>query len=394
MVVPPSDRETDLSSDVSSTGSSLRQEQHASHSASKDDTSSLRSVLGAGTSRFSDFINDNIIAARYGAIASIAVLSAYAISQTPLFFRYRTVAEIPSHLFKRRKYITGRLMVCNSKNNNNANTSAAISGACQPITCYLRHLSPIERLLSKSWLDRLLKLYPAATYSNGRPEESPHELIEIQIAGIQYPAAPKNNSSAGSMLNQISLGNESDQELSVGKEWLRKLADQRSLVKCQLLGRRLTAGAGASNPMIANRSKRPIPGLSANSAFEMAASTKERGRQLAVAKLFYRPKLMDLVRTDVGEAMILKGYAVVSDDGLYPHTAAECVTDTTDEAKILQRDAAYMDKLGRAEFQAARGSYGVWSDPVYRASRADVVDEVEFQENASIVRKAWRWWRG
>ena len=56
---------------------------------------SLRQVIGKGMHTVSDIINDNIIAARYATVASIVLLSAYGISRTPLFFRYKTVSEIP-----------------------------------------------------------------------------------------------------------------------------------------------------------------------------------------------------------------------------------------------------------------------------------------------------------
>lgn len=360
---------------------------------SNDDTGSLRSKFGEGTARFSGFINENKIAVRYGVIASISVLGCYAISQTPLFFRYRTVSEIPPPFFHRRKCMTGRLMICN--NTNSSNHTSAVRGQFEPITCYLRHLSPMERLLPKSWLDRLLKLYPAASFSKGKPEESPHELIRIQIAGIQYPTtrnSNKSNISSSSVRQLISINYESNHDLSAGQDWINKLAEQRSLVRCQLLARRIPNSGASSKQEHSSRSKRPIPGLPSDSVFD--ASIKDKGEHVAVARLFYRPKPTQLFRTDLGESMVLKGYAAVSDDGLYPHSPAERVVDATEQVKSLQRDAGYMERLGRAEYQAARGSYGVWADPEYRQERADVMDEVYFQEKASVFRKAWRWLRG
>jgi hypothetical protein len=56
---------------------------------------SLRQVLGWSMEGFSNLINENLIAARYGASASIFLLTAYGLSNTPLFFRFRTVSEIP-----------------------------------------------------------------------------------------------------------------------------------------------------------------------------------------------------------------------------------------------------------------------------------------------------------
>lgn len=360
---------------------------------SNDGSSSrIRSMLGHGTGQLSDFVNENKIAARYCVTATIGVLGAYAIAHSPIFFRYRTVSEIPSGLFRNRNYITGRLFVCNAiaARASNSGTVAVSGRQFEPITCYLRHLSPMERLLSKSALDRLFKLYPGSA-SSSRPEESPHELLQIQIAGIVYPDNSNDTPQSGESSRfgqQIALSYDTQEEVSAGKEWIRKLAEQRSLVRCQLLGRRVPH-CGASS-QLASRNKRPIPGLTSDeSVFETSAGNEHA----AVAKLFYRPKPMDLLPTDLGELMILKGFAVVSEDGLFPHTPAERVVDTTDAIKILQRDGAYMERLGRTEYQAARGSYGVWANPDYRTARADVVDEVNFQERASVFRKIWRWWR-
>jgi hypothetical protein len=60
---------------------------------------SLRQVVGWSMERFSNLVNENLIAARYGASASIFLLTAYGLSNTPLFFRFRTVSEIPGRSF-------------------------------------------------------------------------------------------------------------------------------------------------------------------------------------------------------------------------------------------------------------------------------------------------------
>lgn len=396
---PPNDRSDPndgtlvvLPPPVQETYSDQSDETQESFQSDSKDSRTIRLALGAGTARFSDFINENVIAARYGAMASIGMLGAYAIAQTPLFFRYKTVSEIPSAFFRRRKHISGRLMVCN----NNSNHSTASTDIYEPITCYLRHLTPIERLLPQSCLDRLLKLYPGVPlFSNSIHEDISKEMIWIQIAGIQYQSNLKNNSksesSSTSVRQLITISYDSNQEI-LGKEWIKQLSKERSLVKCQLLGRRVAKSGCSSNQI--NRGKRPIPGLSDASSSEMNKSIKYTGQEVAVGKLSYRPQFMQLFLTDFGESMVRKGYAVVSDDGLYPHTPKERVVDTTDETKVLQHDAAYMERLGRAEYYAAKGSYGIWADPDFRESRGDVVDEIEFQEQASVFRKVWRWWRG
>lgn len=64
---------------------------------SNSDSQSLpiRETVGNSMDRFTEIVNNNLIAARFGAFATITLLTVYGISQTPLFFRYRTVSEVP-----------------------------------------------------------------------------------------------------------------------------------------------------------------------------------------------------------------------------------------------------------------------------------------------------------
>jgi hypothetical protein len=57
--------------------------------------SSVRGVAGETMHSFTELINDNMIAARYAVAASVVLLTAYGLSNTPLFFRFRTVSEVP-----------------------------------------------------------------------------------------------------------------------------------------------------------------------------------------------------------------------------------------------------------------------------------------------------------
>ena len=383
----------------------------------------VRQTIGSGIHSFSDVVNENLIAARYAALASIALLAAYGISQTPLFFRYRTVSEIPSRLFTSRKTITGRLMLCRRDNNNNNKNSsdmmAAANKNASAVTCYVRHLSPIERLLSKSWLDWMLKIHPAATLRRERPEENPNELLRVQVAGVVYPSLPlpepqDTSSSSSSIREQISIPSTSDSSSSnrepAGKAWLQALAEQRAIVKCQLLGREIPVSAGANDSNISasgaagrmGRNKRPIPGLAALTNSTSAASLDHNRSssheadgegQVAVAYVRYYPKRYPILGTDLGESMVKAGRAIPSEDGLYTHAATERVVDATDNVKLLRKDAAYVERLESAEYQACTGSYGIWADPAYRESRSDVVEEVEFQQSASFLKKTWRWLR-
>ena len=44
---------------------------------------------GKALASFSDFVNNNLILFRYGTTATVVFLTAYGLSQTPIFFRFK-----------------------------------------------------------------------------------------------------------------------------------------------------------------------------------------------------------------------------------------------------------------------------------------------------------------
>ena len=56
---------------------------------------SIRGRIGETMHGFTNTINNNLITVRSGVTAGIVLLTAYGLSNTPLFFRFRTVSEIP-----------------------------------------------------------------------------------------------------------------------------------------------------------------------------------------------------------------------------------------------------------------------------------------------------------
>ena len=102
--------------------------------------------------------------------------------------------------------------------------------------------------------------------------------------------------------------------------------------------------------------------------------------------------------TDLAEFLARTGRAGVEDgdDGglLARHDPRDRISDASASVAILKGDAAYLVRLGHAEYEAARGSHGMWADPDVRRRRPDVVDEIEFQETAPWWKKLWRWLHG
>lgn len=331
---------------------------------------SQASSVGSGTVHLSDLINDNLIAARYIAFSTIGLLTVYGLAHTPLFFRYRTVAELPSAYFTSRKCIQGRLI-----------RAIPATDADQPIICSIRMLSPAERFLSKSSFDWLMRSHPTASILGKRADQIDRELIRVEVAGIRSPPWYQSASEQPG-------------------EWLSRMADERTTVSCQLLARRVpsrvannaTSGSTSGSTSGGKRTMGSVlPELETQSSPQSGSSAD----QVAVCKLYYRPKSFQFFGTDMAESMVRFGRAVAASDGLYHSEPSEQrVIDTTTNVKDLRKDAAYAERLSSAEYEAAKGSYGMWSDASIRKSRSDVVEEVDFQTTAPFWKKAWRWCRG
>lgn len=96
---PPDETRSNPDSSTGDVGAqSLKPELDDSIPSSNDmivPTETWRQVLGRGMLTASDAINENLIAARYATFASIVLLSTYGLAHTPLFFRFKTVSDIP-----------------------------------------------------------------------------------------------------------------------------------------------------------------------------------------------------------------------------------------------------------------------------------------------------------
>lgn len=302
-------------------------------------------------------MNENLILARYTTIATVGILAAYGLAHTPLFFRYRTVAELPTSYFIGRRTIHCRLVKQVTSLNNNA------------IMCQVRHLSPMERILSKSWFDWLMRVHPAAAVLGSRRDESPHELLTVQIAAVVAP--------------------------EMTGQWWEQLVRQRTPVSCQLMARQVVSrNGGREGGHDSSRTKRKLDFKELN-LHESASHTNNNTEQeqVAIVKMYYRPKLQ-LFAVDIGESMVRQGRASPCADGLYPVTTGRGIRDASDFIRDLRKDSAYTDRIAKAELEAAKASYGMWSDPRIRESRRDVVEEAEFQMKAPWWKKAFRWIRG
>ena len=349
--------------------------EHPEETSSQTHTTSLsadiRAQAGQASLSLSDWVNENLVAVRYATLTTIALLTAFGISQTPLFFRYRTVADIPSTLFRTRRKIRGRIM-----------KSESPMEAGLPIRCHVRHLSPLESILTKRMFETLLKWHPFAA-AGISPQDNMRDLMKVEIAGVRSTGY---------------YASSTDQP----GEWFERLAREHTPVTLQLLGRRIAERAvappGQSNMTFLPHKphKRKIPGLeSALDSTAVREFTEENTEQIAVARMYFRPKATQWTPIDIAQSMVRFGRANISSNGLYGSIGAkDRLLDTTESVKDLQADAEYMETLAQAEYKAASESRGMWADHSVRQSRKDIVDEVEFQSTASFWQKLWRQLRG
>ena len=343
-----------------------------------NNNNSLRGTVGNAVVAATDIVNDNLIAARFAASASILLLTAYGIVHSPLLFRYPTVKDIPSKYFQQRQTLIGRLV---------AMEQPQPSGG-GPIICHVYHLSLLERWLgSKATFDWFRNHHPSG--------KQPQQLLHIQIAGIQ--SAPHSTTTAS--------GGSPDTIM------LQDLLTQRQKVYCQLVARKVQVRKDHHTQNHPLRRKRPIPNLPPSDDTSSSSDSRsvsshyydDNTDQVAICKITYRPTLWQVFATDLALSLVQQGQACTTKNGyLYDdndttidtYQTTTNIVDTTDSVRTLQCDVTYLQRLTRAELEAAQGSYGMWADPTIRNQRQDVMDEVHFQQTASIFAKLWRWIKG
>ena len=140
--------------------------------ANSDSNDGVRSFAGTVLHHLTDLVNDNLIAARYGAFATIALVSAYSVAHSPLFFRFKTVSHIPTYYFLKRKKIRCRLVRILEQE-----TDAAEQ---QSVKCLVRHLSPAGSLLNRAAFDFCINVSPSAAVGR-KLEDNMRDLIKVEI---------------------------------------------------------------------------------------------------------------------------------------------------------------------------------------------------------------------
>ena len=396
--------------------------------------STFRRQIGIRLSTISDAINDNLIIVRYATVSSVLLLGVYGVVNTPLFYRYKSIMDIPTKMFIKRKWIHGRIVgvlengrtiggSLSGQSSRGSNWSATQSDASrqggiasllspslqrnkptddankrnntadpddieatqQPIIVLFRHSSPLERLLTQSAMDKVVSFTGNSSsrllYSSSNPHRN---LLPIEVAGIASPPI-----SSSSMLS-TSLTGTSTGEYPV----LNELIEQKTKVSLQLLAQR-TIGDDST-------SKHPEEGknLPSDGSIE----------NTAICHVHYRKPKQWFATTNAALEMVQKGQACASgvviplsnvddNDTKASNRSKENtkIIDYDPTIKQLQNDTQYISQLDEAEYTAWKSKLGVWSSKQMRELRTDYVEESEKEQSRWLVwnmlKRGWYWIR-
>ena len=329
----------------------------------------LRSKVGSKLSSITDFVNDNLIIIRYATFSTVFFLGAYGIANTPLFYRYKNLNDIPSKVFTKRKWIHGRVVGLLERESKSSTSPSSTSRSFehwkdtsasaanigdnnptkeqqqQPITILFRHSSPMERLLTESAMERVLKFTSASGKSSSAASgllystsNTQRNLLPIELAGVV--------STSSSQTHVV----------------LQSLIEKKARVSLQMLALRKENTA--------------------------SSTIDENKMHSAICHLNYRqPK--QWFDTNLELELVKRGKALVNPDGLVIPTKDRS-TDTTlidfnPTVKQLQQDSTFISQLEEAEFAAFQSKAGVWSSKHLReVLRREYVEEEEHLHNS--------WW--
>jgi hypothetical protein len=346
----------------------------------------LRSKVGSRISFLSDFVNDNLIIIRYATFSTVFIVAAYGVANTPLFYRYKNLNDIPSKVFTNRKWIHGRVVGLLERGSRSStspsatdwkDTSASATAIDddnltkeqqqQPITILFRHSSPMERLLTESAMERVLKFTSASGKTSSAASgllysasNTQRNLLPIELAGVV--SAPSTASSFMSTnLTKVSSKSPSSSQT---QEELQSLIEKKARVSLQMLALR------KENTSLSR--------------------TDENKMHSAICHLSYRQPTQ-WFNNNLGLELVKRGQALVNPDGLVIPTkdsgATTTLIDFNPTVKQLQQDSTFISQLEEAEFAAFQSKVGVWSSKQMRELlRREYVEEEEYLHNSWLSR--------
>jgi hypothetical protein len=393
-------------------------------------TIEIRQKFGNTLSTISDTINSNLIIVRYVTLSSVLLLGAYGVVNTPLFFRYKRISELPIRVFSKRHWLHGRIVgVINSSIvQDTANTTTA--AAC-PIVILFRHYSPIERLVGRPLFTNATTSAFGAVGGGGggggmsvasQISHNTRNLLRIELAGITGP--PTTISTSQSSRNKNSLLSPS---LTAGTVFtppttatttfplLNEIIQQDLKVSLQLLA---VVQRCVKTPSINNSSN--------NHNFNTlllspAAVDDESDKTTVICHLHYPESNQWFTTTNVslqlvrlGQAMLTPGSGSLVRAGVpSPLSSSESSSSSSSSKRNvpnngsltniiinynptvqqLQKDTKFISQLEEAEYTSWKDKVGIWSnDKLRQQLRKEYVEEEERMNKSwwMVVKKSWQ----
>lgn len=290
-------------------------------------------------------------------------------SSTPSSSSNNGVASLLSSSLQREK-------VSSDSSRDRESNNASEDVQRHPIVLLFRHSSPMERLLSNSAMERLLKVTGQSTstgllYSSANPNRN---LLPIELAGILSPPF----TSSPSILSSSLTGSSSSNTFTL----IDELIQQKTKISIQLLAQRVAA---ASNQ---------------NKKNEDADSytDKDRIQNTAICHLLYKqPKQYFWQTTNAGLEMVQRGEAWTSGvvvplsniennngsskDNPKANESITTIIDYHPTVKQLQDDTKYISQLEEAEYKAWQTKIGMWSSKHTREIRKEYIEYEEEEKN-------------
>jgi len=381
-------------------------------SSNKNTTLTIKQQCGKQLSNITDLVNDNLIVVRYATFSTVLLLGAYGIANTPLFYRYKHVMDIPISNFTKRKYLHGRIVgvverSCGigrsssniSSSSSNNGVASLLSSSLQrdkissdsnrdkesknasedvqrhPIVLLFRHSSPMERLLSKSTMEKVLKVTGQSTttgllYSSANLNRN---LLPIELAGLISPPFTQ----SPSILSSSLTGSSSSNTFTL----IDELIQQKTKISIQLLAQRVAAEPKRNNKK--EDGDRHID--------------DDKIQNTAICHLLYKQPKQYFWQTSIaGLEMVQRGEAWTSgvvvplsniEDDIgssenKPKTKESTTTiDYHPTVKQLQNDTKYISHLEEAEYKAWQSKNGMWSSKHVREIRKEYIEYEEEEKN-------------
>mmetsp|Transcript_9034 Transcript_9034/g.18647 ORF Transcript_9034/g.18647 Transcript_9034/m.18647 type:complete len:519 (+) Transcript_9034:61-1617(+) len=334
----------------------------------KSNKSSLRLQLGESLSNLSDIINSNLIIVRYATASTVFLLGIYGIANTPLFYRYTSVTDIPTSHFIRRKWIHGRIVgvlenrypmsgisaagnieVASTRQSNSENwkesaglsslLSSSLRGSISnvqneastsknnehqeaeiqnvtitknqtPITILFRHSSPMERLLTQSAFEKFTAFTGKTTpsrllYSSANPHRN---LLAIELAGVVAPPVARDDYGYENVNESFTSTSSTP---SSGSSLFHQLAEKKTSVSLQLLAQRTLKNKSSSS-----NSRYHLHDVDESNKMPPSIIDDDVTKHTAICHLHYRTPNQWITTTNVTLEAVEKGQACVSKEGM------------------------------------------------------------------------------